>query len=1570
MRVVLMLCKPKLNQLLCALISIVNEWLSVASFWIGTVIFFAWIAVTIFENDAFKNKEHQYVNQGFNTFGNGLYTVFVSSATVDFIDKLNPTFAANRAYGLLWFVCLFLSNFLFLNLILAMVFETYQRKFSKAMKKVFQNRSLSVKKVYQILDDASPEDGITQQTFLQLTQAYEQSAMAPKFKESDIAYIFQFLDPDGAGHGRLNESKFQSVASALQYKFWIAPMRNVLEIKHPGWYEKGLLKSVKDMVWHGTQTGEPSRLDGYMNYVLLLNAVVVVAESVQDLQHVSKYDEIFTAIEFAFSWAYVVEFAILISAMSWAEYTSNSARLFDFVTTWLLFGVSMAYYLPFADVQGELMRYANMLRLLRLIRVIKSLKRLPKVAFMFKCVSTLLVSATDILQFLLVIVYVYAAIGCTLFGGLLYQGNDDLEGTEYNELKYFAFNFNDMLSGCALWFVNMLCEYGAPFADGVHEALSPNSKMFWLLFPMFYFSVVILAFELVSAFTIETFVALTGEQPESEDEEKLAEHEQEEVKLTGLEKLAYDLREDKQLMFHFTKSAAAEQVRVYEIMFMKKDQETEHPGAGHYMHLLETDEDCVDQEEKEKSRLAKEVFEMREEMRRAKRRQEKNDKEEAEAIRLLRESEDHDDGHEENNSKMTKVQRAAWILEDAVGGKCFDWYPESVAARRTFLLMRRREYWYDKAILVIFLLGFMEVPLWCDCSATFIFKSGKERCQVDGVVYLSGLPQIPPGFGVMIELACMTVIWLKLRTEKKLQAKFFDKKHIFYVSRNFHVACYIAMLVSVWDIWIFATLRPSARLAPYMRVIFMFCIPSVNALFRALIGITNEWLSVVSFWMGTVVFFAWIGVTLLDDNTNINPVGVRVNTGFDSFGRALYSMFVASASDDFIQVFNPTFTQNRAYGLMWIWCLFLSKFLFLNLILAMIFETYKERFEREIKLFQRNQSESLKKAFTMMATKGPDEEDPTVSREDFFALITALQESPKTPSIHQGSIEYVYKAIDSDNNNTLEEAEFESVIDSIQKTFWITDKYSRLERVFPRFYTQQWVQTMKTWVWEQDESEQCKLDNIMNVVLLANTVVVVAESYYDINHITTYNNLFTVIETGFGVVYVVEFFVLMVCMSWGEYTSSASRIFDCFTTWLLFAVSLLYYLPVANVQAGLMHYANILRLLRLVRVLKSLKRVSKVAFMFKCVSTILSSATEILFLLLILLYFYSSIACQLFGGLLYQGNPDLEGSEYKEKQYYAFNLNDMTMALASWYVMLLCEYNPSIVDGVRHALKPWRHGSNPMWIIYPVFYFSVVIFAFELVCAFIIETFTELAEKERKDTNDEAEDHQHKTDRTDSEISNCSDDTEVDPLAKIADELDKQNLCFHYVNSAAATKAKIYKMMFEGEESGEESESGTEEHVEKNRDVTELKRMTVLQLEEESRSLQQKREEFEARQKVEKEEQVQILRLKRMLEEKEKELIDLRRELSETKTAARSNLTTIATAELTASQAASSLEDKLRENQALRQQVASLEAKQAAMKRGNLQVAGMRPVAPGATRYNFMNTTPLTFRVAGNISLR
>mmetsp|Transcript_52617 Transcript_52617/g.139752 ORF Transcript_52617/g.139752 Transcript_52617/m.139752 type:complete len:1775 (-) Transcript_52617:582-5906(-) len=1587
LRVLLMLCMPKLNQLLCALVNMVGEWLSVASFWMGTVVFFAWISVTIFEDAQQKNGEGTKINEGFETFGDGLYTMFVASSTDDFVDKFNATFTYNRAYGLLWLVCLFLSNFLFLNLILAMVFETYSKKFSKTMKGVFANREKSISQVYQILDDWSPDEpGITKSTFQALTAAYSESPMAPKLDSKDVQYIFLHLDKED--RGTLDEENFKEVARALQYTFWISDKRNSLEQRHPEWYTKDrLLGKLSALVWDSDDGGATSKLDNFMNIVLLLNAVVVVMESAQDLAHETNYDGVFTMIEFLFGWAYVVEFVIILSAMSWEEYMSSKARWFDFFTTWLLFAVSCAYYLPFADVQGELMKYANMLRLLRLIRVVKSLKRLPKVAFMFNCVCTLLASARDILLFLLVIVYAYSAIGCMLFGGCLYLGNEKLEGSEYEETKLFALNFNDMISACSLWFVNLLCEYNAPIADGVHQSLPAYKQSAWLVFPMFYFTVVILAFELVAAFTIETFVALTSDQPESDDEEELADDDEvEEPKLEGLEKLAAELlEEDPPLCFHYTKSASAEQEEVYEMMFKNEEEEENEGDEGEDPWALEEN---ADEEAKERWVLAKELWEAREQLGKIKSGQDMEGSE----------SDEGDDmEYEEKDTKMSKYERAAWMLEDAISGRGFEWYPESMAARKVYLSYRAREVAYYKSIAVMFILGYFEVPLWCDTSASFAFKGGQERCQVGGpesIAYLSGLPQIPPGFTMLIELICLITVYLKLRSERKLQKKFFDKKKVNYINGTFFAVCYIAMLTSVWDVWIFGTFRPSARLAPYMRVVFMVCIPAVNRLLKALVGIINEWLSVVSFWMGTVGFFAWIGVTLLNDNEEVNTAGMKVNEGFDSFGSSVYTMFVASSSDDFVDKFNPTFTQNRAYGLLWIVCLFLSNFLFLNLILAMIFEKYAESFKNEMKKFQKNQTGSLHKAFRLVSTSVEGER--VVKEQDFFELIRALNESASMQTLDEGHMKYVFRALDDDEGGSLEKEEFECVIDAIQFTFWITPKYSSLERKMPGVYKSQTMKVLKEWVWDKDpydENATSKLDIIMNVILLLNTVVVVAESYYDMQHISTYTNMFTFVETIFGLLYVVEFMILMMCMSWAEYTSSTSRIFDCFTTWLLFCVSMLYYVPFANLERGLMHYANILRLLRLIRVLKSAQRVPKVAFMFNCVSTILSSATDILTLLIIILYFYSSIGVQHFGGVLYQGNELLEGTEYGEKEYFVLNFNDLLSANVLFFVNLLCEFDAALADGLHAALPPWRHGGNPSWLIFPIFYFSVVIFAFELVCAFIIETFSELAakerekqekleEKEKEDARRELEDrvnkkplgetgshdsHEEETHSegghsgSGSESSESSEGGELsktkEALNKIAEGLEKEGQMFHYTVSAQATKQEIYKMMFEGE--GESDDEDDEEAAE----ILKLRRMTTERLNAELEKTRAKIATTLQKQISGATPELQD-QFKRVMAEgnevaiearaEKKRAADLEKEASEAKRAANA-------AERTARAREADLVKEREEGMRLRQQIRQLQGVPAVPP----TVVPTEPI-----RININEEDPLTFQVSGSISLR
>jgi len=433
---------------------------------------------------------------------------------------------------------------------------------------------------------------------------------------------------------------------------------------------------------------------------------------------------------------------------------------------------------------------------------------------------------------------------------------------------------------------------------------------------------------------------------------------------------------------------------------------------------------------------------------------------------------------------------------------------------------------------------------------------------------------------------------------------------------------------------------------------------------------------------------------------------------------------------------------------------------------------------------------------------------PAASKPNFFAMVAALNESAKTPTMALRDMEFVFTALDDDGSGTLDQSEFDNVCRAIQYSFWNAPRYNAsLERFFPGLYSSPFMETLKLWVWPSSPHHASKLDSLMTVVLLCNSGVVVAESYYDFKDTAQYANQFAFVETVFGLMYVGECIAYLLCMSWQEYCSAKSRLFDFCTTWILFGVSVAFYLPFATVRSSLMHYASILRLLRLIRVVKSLKRLPKVSFMFNCVSTLLASATEILFLLTLILYVYSTVSLQQFGGLLYLGNPKLVGTSYADGDYYVFNFNDLMMSMVMWFVYLLCENETQFAVGLRAALPPWRGGGNPMWLIFPLFYFTVVIFAFELVSAFIIETFTKVSDQH----NAELLRQQQKLEKQEYGVpgDDAEDDDDADEeegrLRELQNALAERDVMFHYTKSAAATKAEIYRMMFAKESKAAQS---------------------------------------------------------------------------------------------------------------------------------------------------------------------
>jgi len=113
----------------------------------------------------------------------------------------------------------------------------------------------------------------------------------------------------------------------------------------------------------------------------------------------------------------------------------------------------------------------------------------------------------------------FTTFSVNFFGGVLYDGHPKLKETAYQEKHWTVFNFNDNVMAFATWLTQLLCEYAPEWAEALSIA-SRWGSVAWLIYPVFYLIGVAILFEILKAFTIETFLALKEESDEKEEGSK------------------------------------------------------------------------------------------------------------------------------------------------------------------------------------------------------------------------------------------------------------------------------------------------------------------------------------------------------------------------------------------------------------------------------------------------------------------------------------------------------------------------------------------------------------------------------------------------------------------------------------------------------------------------------------------------------------------------------------------------------------------------------------------------------------------------------------------------------------------------------------------------------------------------------------------------------------------------------------------------------------------------------------------------------------------------------------------
>lgn len=272
--------------------------------------------------------------------------------------------------------------------------------------------------------------------------------------------------------------------------------------------------------------------------------------------------------------------------------------------------------------------------------------------------------------------------------------------------------------------------------------------------------------------------------------------------------------------------------------------------------------------------------------------------------------------------KRESIATAAWILEDAVSGNRNpdEKYPtesheQPKEAREFHIRVQRAEKLYEWALLGLVVLSFVEVPSWCRCHvAPWQFLSGADRCYApdNAMIFLSGIAYFPTGYGVLVECTCMSIVLRKFLMQWEQERKFFKPIQARY-GDYFEIWCGIIITcLGFVDCFVFFFFWSHTRIVLITRSGLLMMLPSVRQLAKIAFSVIVDVCSIMLFLLGTILMFAWVAVTLFHDYRIRNVEGVMIDDGFKSLPNAIYSMFLASVTEEaFIEKFLPTFTAFR-----------------------------------------------------------------------------------------------------------------------------------------------------------------------------------------------------------------------------------------------------------------------------------------------------------------------------------------------------------------------------------------------------------------------------------------------------------------------------------------------------------------------------------------------------------------------------------------------------------------------------------------------------------------------------------
>ncbi|XP_057487817.1 two pore calcium channel protein 1A-like [Actinidia eriantha] len=666
-------------------------------------------------------------------------------------------------------------------------------------------------------------------------------------------------------------------------------------------------------------------------------------------------------------------------------------------------------------------------------------------------------------------------------------------------------------------------------------------------------------------------------------------------------------------------------------------------------------------------------------------------------------------GRREAITHGSPYERAAALVdlaEDGIG------LPEQIldqsnyeSAAKFYFIFIRFDFLWTLNYFALIVLNFVEKPLWCA-------KYSGHPCSDRDYYYLGQLPYLTSAESLVYEGVTLLILFTH-----SLFPISYEGFRIYWKSPVNKLKI-IFLILLVADIVVYVIyLSPVAfyylpfRLAPYIRVVFFILnIRDLRESIIILAGMLGTYLNVVALGFLFLLFSSWVAFVMFEDTK-------QGKTVFTSFGTTLYQMFVLFTTSNNPDVWIPAYKDSRWDCLFFVLYVLLGVYFVTNLILAVVYDSFKSELAKQVVEKDRTRTRILEKAFNLIDKNNLG----YLNKDQCIRLFEELNKYRTLPKISREDFELIFDELDDSHDFKINLDEFADLCNAIALQFQKEDVPSIFE-AFPTIYRSSFSKMLKSFV------RGPKFGYVVASILVLNLVAVVIETTLDIKN-SSAQKFWQKLEFVFGWLYVVEMILKIYAYGFENYWRDGQNRFDFIITLVIVIGETATFVSPNGLSflsnGEWIRYLLLARMLRLIRLLMHVQRYRAFVATFL---TLIPSLMPYLGTIFCVLCIYCSLGLQIFGGIVNAGNTDLDATDLYDSDYLLFNFNDYPNGMVTLFNLL-------VMGNWQVWMQSYADLTGTSWAYayFISFYLITVLLLLNLVIAFVLEAFFAEIEMETSD---------------------------------------------------------------------------------------------------------------------------------------------------------------------------------------------------------------------------------------------